>query len=84
MRVVSESETELVLEHRPIVLPALAAALVVGVVIQTLRFATSNSAAEWAGASAGILAGEEGLPEQILRDPQSKRFQQFLDMLLHV
>ncbi len=27
---------------------------------------------------------EEGLPEQILRDPQSKRLQQFLDMLLHV
>ena len=27
---------------------------------------------------------EEGLPEQILHDPQSKRLQQFLDMLLHV
>ncbi len=27
---------------------------------------------------------EEGPPEQILRDPQSERFQQFLDMLLHV
>ncbi len=27
---------------------------------------------------------EEGPPQQILRDPQSKRFQQFLDMLLHV
>ena len=27
---------------------------------------------------------EEGLPEQILHDPQSERLQQFLDMLLHV
>lgn len=27
---------------------------------------------------------EEGPPEQTLRDPQSKRLQQFLDMLLHV
>ena len=27
---------------------------------------------------------EEGLPEQILHDPQSKRLRQFLDMLLHV
>ncbi len=27
---------------------------------------------------------EQGLPEQILHDPQSERLQQFLDMLLHV
>lgn len=57
MRIASNTTTELVLEHRPIVLPALGAALCAAVVFQTLQSAASLSASEWAGASAGILVG---------------------------
>jgi hypothetical protein len=47
----------LVLEHRPLVVPAIAAAVVIGVIIQTVEAAPTLGLGEWVAAGMGILAG---------------------------
>ncbi len=45
------------LVHRPVVVPTIAAALVIGVIIQTVGSAKSLAIGEWAAAGTGILVG---------------------------
>jgi hypothetical protein len=47
----------LVLEHRPLVVPAIAAAVVIGVITQTVEAAPTLGLGEWVAAGMGILAG---------------------------
>ena len=77
MRVVSESDKELVLEHRPIVLPGLAGILVIAVVIQTLSSAGTLNLESWIGACAGIGVGGfitylMALPSQVVFDGKQR------------
>ncbi len=57
MRVVSNTSAALVLEHRPLVVPILAAALVLAVVVQTLGSARSLGPGEAIAAVLGIGVG---------------------------
>jgi hypothetical protein len=57
LRVVLDNSETLVLEHRPIVTPAIAAALVFGVVVETARSAPSLDLAEWTASVLGISVG---------------------------
>ena len=57
MHVASESASELVLEHRPVVIPAVAMLLVANVLLQTLRAPTPPSGTEWAGVVLGSFVG---------------------------
>jgi hypothetical protein len=57
MRVVSSTPASLVLAHRPVVVPAIAAALVVGVIYETAGDAPTLGAGQWAAAGMGILVG---------------------------
>ena len=63
----------LVLAHRPLFVPAIAAALVIGVIIQTVDAAATLGLGEWAAAGMGILAGSfisylSALPTRIVFD----------------
>ena len=57
MRVVSNSTELLSLEHRPLLVPALAMSLVIGVVIQTINSAPSLGFGEWIATGAGVIVG---------------------------
>lgn len=57
MRVVSNSFARLSLEHRPHLVPLLAALGVVGVVVQTVHSAASLGLGEWVATGAGVLVG---------------------------
>lgn len=57
MRVVSNTSAALVLEHRPLLVPILAAALVLAVVVQTLGSARSLGPGEAIAAVLGIGVG---------------------------
>ena len=73
MRVVSSSAAALVLAHRPLVVPGIAAALVIGVIVQTIESAPSLGPGEWVAAGAGILVGSlvsylSALPSRVVFD----------------
>ena len=77
MRVVAESDRELILEHRPIVLPGLAGILVIAVVIQTVLSAATLDLESWIGACAGISVGGfvtylMALPSQVAFDGKQR------------
>ena len=57
LRVVSRTPSELVLVHRPLVVPLVAAAMVVGVAIETAGSARALSLGEWIAAGLGMLVG---------------------------
>jgi len=73
LRIVSESESELVLEHKPIVLPAVAALLAIAVLAEALRAPASVSAAGWVATVLGstvalVIAYRMALPSRVLFD----------------
>lgn len=57
MRVVSNSASKLVLEHKPFVIPIIIAIMVIAVVVDTLWSAKSLTIGQWIGAGAGVLVG---------------------------
>jgi hypothetical protein len=73
LRVASESETELVLEHKPVVLPAMVALLAIVVLADALRAPASVSAADWVGTALGstvamVIAYLMALPSRVVFD----------------
>ncbi len=73
LRIVSESESELVLEHKPRLLPAVAALLAVGVLADALRDPASVSAAGWVGTVLGstvalVIAYQMASPSRVAFD----------------
>lgn len=57
MRVAINSSVRLSLEHRPLLVPLLAASCVAGLVIKTIGSAASLSLGEWVATGAGVLVG---------------------------
>ena len=73
MRIVSESDQQLILEHKPMVLPAIAAVLAFAVLAQALRSPGSVSLSGWVGtvlgsAVAGFIAYLMALPSRVVFD----------------
>lgn len=57
MRVVTQTSSKLVLEHRPVIIPVVLVILLIGAAVATFRSPESLGPGEWVVAVAGHLVG---------------------------